>query len=150
MLLEIYIMEYDNEEFYWIVTSFLAASYSEQLSILNKFILTPSSDLTIERNVSEKLYCILWCFRRYMPDYLDDDVCSRSIELYSLLGLIMDYYILENIQHPEVIKYLSCESMEENEIWQLVRRIAKSILLAWSLEQFEFKEDIDLDHYGPE
>ena len=41
-------------------------------------------------------------------------------------------------------------SMEEDEIWSLVRRLANLILKTWGMDPYAFKTKINLDYIGPE
>ncbi len=140
----------DREEIFWIVTSFLAEDYEKQTQLIKLFSLEKFPSGFNGDIWPEILKNIAWCFTTYMRDYLGETVYRPSIELHALLKLMLNFDVLQrragyNLPYP-----WSLQSMKEDDIWSLVRRLSRLILKEWEMDTYPFTEMIDLDYIGPE
>jgi hypothetical protein len=138
----------DKEEIFWIIISFFAKEYKEQKKLINNFSLTkfPSNfngDIT-----SQIIFILAWCYRNYLPDF-EKYLYQIAIELHALFGLIENYSLAIKKEGFEQ-HLLTLNSIEEDEIWSLVRRLSNLILKTWGMEPYNFEIKLDLDHIGPE
>ena len=145
---DLYITD-DKEEIFWFTTSFFAKSYNTQKKLINNFSLTKFSSDFDGDVPSEIISTLVWCYRTYLPDF-EKELYQISVELYTLLELIENYSIIIQNEGLGEQHLLCLESMEDNEIWELARRLANLILTTWGMEPFSFKGKIDLDSIGPE
>ena len=141
----------DREEIFWIITSFLSEESEKQAQLIKLFSLKElPSDFSGSIH-SEILKNIGWCFVRYIPDYLGQRVYKPSIELYALLKLMLNFDVLQRKAGYNSLSYpWSIQSVKEDDIWSLVRRLSNLILKEWGMDLYPFGEVIDLDYIGPE
>ena len=142
----------DNEEIFWMLLSFFSSDADGQQEILKLFSPREGFANIQERRYSGVLADLAWCYITYMPDYFDESIDEPSTELYWLFDLMMSHGFYQSKIDFPIEEIWSLRSLKDDNIWKLVRKMARRSLHAWDIGIYPFdkRKLIDLEHLGPE
>ncbi len=124
-----------KEEIFWILLSFFAMEYEKQKRIEEYFSLTEFSSSFNGKVCNEMLETLVWCYNRYLPD-MEENIYQPSIELYALFKILRDHSIMLINEGYTTELIFDINEMETNEIWNLIRRMARLILKEWGISSY--------------